>query len=72
MGMVCLAFGLKYSLQTFLESDPDELARNTRLLKPDIDIALQCVSNTFYPLSRRQTSGSLFPNCREIGVERNV
>jgi hypothetical protein len=55
-GKLSRAYGVKYSLQKFLELDPDELIRTTRMSKSDIDITLQCVSNTFYPFSRRQTS----------------
>jgi hypothetical protein len=40
-----------------MELDPDELTRSARMTKSEIDIALQCVSNTFYSLPRRQVSG---------------
>ncbi|CAF0761475.1 unnamed protein product [Adineta steineri] len=55
-GKLNRAYGTKYSLQKFLELDPNEIIRTTHLLPADIDIALQCVSNTFYPFSRRQMS----------------
>lgn len=55
--IICLVYGTKYPLQKFLELDPDEIIRSTHLLKPDIDIILQCVSNSFYSCSKRQLSG---------------
>ena len=58
------AYGTKYSLQKFLELNPEELMRPGLLLKPDADMAFQCISKAFYPFSRRQTSG-LFERERE-------
>ncbi|CAF3705599.1 unnamed protein product [Rotaria socialis] len=49
-------YGAKYSLKNVLELDPDELIRTTRLKNQDIDLTLQCISNTFYPFTRRQMS----------------
>ena len=52
-----LAYGTKYSLQKFIELDSEELTRPGLLTKIDADMAVQCVSNAFYPILRRQTSG---------------
>ncbi|CAF0763661.1 unnamed protein product [Rotaria sp. Silwood1] len=55
-GKLYRAYGTKCPLQSFLELDPDELIRTTRMGISEIDIALKCISNAFYPFTRRQMS----------------
>ncbi|CAF1670880.1 unnamed protein product [Adineta ricciae] len=55
-GKLARAYGSKCTLQKFLELDPEQVGRTTRLLPGDVDLAFQCVANAFYPFSRRQTT----------------
>ena len=42
------------------------------MTKPDIDIAFQCVARTFYPFSRRQSTGEFFDRPLSTGRVHHV